>query len=163
MGVKTHPWLADEPMAIKAIPEPQQDWGQWPGLCPWAGHEDIHDTSPAEGALARSWWQQGHTAPVPDTGWGKPPWPGGHQRAAGPRHPRQPLELSCHLPVVALGAAGSSGFGFGPAAAPGGEMGAASPSHQLGLCCLTWPCCGASACSVMAKKTLSFNRGHKIK
>ena len=62
MGVKTHPWLADEPMAIKAIPEPQQDWGQWPGLCPWAGHEDIHDTSPAEGALARSWWQQGHTA-----------------------------------------------------------------------------------------------------
>lgn len=96
MDINPIPALANEPKPIKPIPEPRQDLRQWPGVCPccravlWAGTEDTHDTTlPGE-----PWPGAGDsrdTAPVPGMGWAKPPRPGGHQRAAGPRCPCEPL------------------------------------------------------------------------
>lgn len=50
---------------------------------------------------------------------------------------RQSRQVSCELPASAT-----------------------TTSHQLGLWCLTCPCCRASTFSVMGKKTLSFSKGH---
>lgn len=90
VGMKTHPWLANEPMVIKPIPEPQQGLRQWPGFVhALADHEDIHDT-----ILARKPYSELVAAGTPCAehglqGWGQPPRASGHQRAAGPRCPWQ--------------------------------------------------------------------------
>lgn len=90
VDIKTHPLLANEPMAIKPIPEPQQGLSQWPGFVhALADNEDIHDT-----ILARKPYSELVAAGTPCAehglrGWGQPPWASGHQRAAGPRCPWQ--------------------------------------------------------------------------